>query len=152
MRSYQLYLLDEAIVNRYYGQEIKLFNLFCERFQADHTLKPLLTKQVEYITKPLPTKELLKILSKEDHYLSSEQVNVSTYRMEHSPSGSWVDVKLRDHHLLLMAFGKMEIETRLFERLKELNTYFFAVNVGQRRFGWLGPIKKVQAFQNSHSI
>ena len=80
------------------------------------------------------------------------QVNVSTYRMEHSPSGSWVDVKLRDHHLLLMAFGKMVIETRLFERLKELNTYFFAVNVGQRRFGWLGPIKKVQACQKSHSI
>ncbi len=152
LRSYQLYLLDEAIVNRYYGQEIKLFNLFCERFTADHSLKLLLTKQVEYITKPLPTKDVSNILMQEDYYLSSERLDLSTFRMEHRSSGSWIDVKIKDQHLLLLAFGKLEIETRLFERLKELNTYFFAVNVGQKRFGWLGPIKKVQAFQNSHSI
>ncbi|TSB45170.1 sporulation inhibitor of replication protein SirA [Alkalicoccobacillus porphyridii] len=146
MRSYQLYLLEEDIVQRYYGQEIKLFNLFCERFQANLALKPLLTKQVEFITKPLPVKHLTKILSKEDHYLNSDQINISTFRMAHPPSESWIDVKLRDHYLLVTAFGKMEVETRLFERLKELDSHFFAVNVGQHRFGWLGPLKKAQAF------
>lgn len=146
MRSYQLYLLEDEVVSRYYGQEIKLFNLFCERFQANLTLKPLLTKQVEYITKPIPLKGLTNVLTKEDHYLSSDRINTSTYRMAHQPSESWIDVKLRDHYLLVTAFGEMEVETRLFERLKEMDSHFFAVNVGQRRFGWLGPIKKVQGF------
>lgn len=55
MRHYELYLLEEQVARHYFGRETKLFQLFLEHADASLSQRLIIDKQIEYISKPLPS-------------------------------------------------------------------------------------------------
>ncbi|WP_059103446.1 sporulation inhibitor of replication protein SirA [Shouchella shacheensis] len=141
MRRYQLYLLDDQVATSYFGRESKLFQLFEEHAQAKDGPRSLLDKQVDYITKPLPTRTLKYAFRRYQEPRQETCEDTYVIQCPQEQSGS-CKVQLDAKFVQLWASGDIDSETAIFDLLKGVDPHFFAVNVEDRRFGWLQPFDK----------
>jgi hypothetical protein len=139
MREFFVYLITKEVAHSYYGKENKLFQLFFEEQRSKGIYKTILQKQVSYIT------SLLSVSQLEEHFWShlSEtyewRLEGETYSL--SCRNSTVHLELNDHYLHLYSIGNFEAETIIFEALRHYDSYFLAMDYGERKYGWLSPFK-----------
>lgn len=138
MRYYELYLVTDDVASLYSGKESKLFQLFQEREQAPMDQRSVYDRQIDYITETLP-EEALKTVFTQQHVLKEKEAYVI-----HSPvvDVNCCTVEIQQRKICLKAQGDLSAETDVFDLLKSIDSHFFAVNVEDRRFGWLKPYER----------
>ncbi|WP_161524683.1 sporulation inhibitor of replication protein SirA [Alteribacter lacisalsi] len=142
MRSYDLFLINEEVALIYYGFESKLFHLFKENCLAEDNLKEITSRQVHYIRKSINDNDL-------NSWLRQACLNVKGYEQKspfvHCFSSS--DHKSRavltvgKNKVTLESEGSFELETEIFDILRDYDDYFFAADYQNERYGWLKPLK-----------
>ncbi|ARK30902.1 sporulation inhibitor of replication protein SirA [Halalkalibacter krulwichiae] len=142
MRHYEIYIIEEDVARQYYGQESKLFYLFLEHEKAKGPQKQIIRKQIEYITKPIPTlllqQKVKQDLTKNDGYRRKKNTHV----IEIQERDSKAELVISSDALYVTAEGSFDVETIFFEILRKCEPSFFACSLEDHRFGWLKPLKQ----------
>jgi|SRR5690606_276470 hypothetical protein len=140
MRRYDLYIIDDQFINYYYGRERIFYNLFKDYEKANASLKKVLYKQIDYITKTMPVlrihKQLIQLLSKHKDYYMKDGV----YCLENKTSSA--RLTLQNKRCILYATGSIHAEMIFFEALRKVDLNFLAIDIENERFGWIKPMKE----------
>ncbi|KHF40734.1 sporulation inhibitor of replication protein SirA [Halalkalibacter okhensis] len=142
MRHYELYIFEEDVARQYYGQESKLFYLFLEHEKARGPQKEILRKQIEYITKPIPSLFLQQKLKQDLLKLEGYKKKKNTHVIDISDRDSKAELVIGSDALYLTADGSFDVETMFFEILRKCEPTFFAFTIEEHRYGWLKPMKQ----------
>lgn len=144
MRNYYIYLVEEEFASHYFGRESKMYRLF-QDYQwtsPSNDNIQLLEKQIIYITKPIPTMFIDKLLkthlsSRKDYIRSGE-----VHKLEIRGNRSYGSLTVKERYLELHSSGSYEAETIFFEVLRKFDPCFLAMDFQAERYGWLNPIKE----------
>lgn len=143
MRAYQLYLIKDEIASHYVGKERMFYQLFKDYNSAEGELKSIISKQIEYLTKPLPVLRIHQLLYQQLSKHTGFRVEQGTYHLRSNKLPSTATLKIvNDRTLLVESDGSLEAETIFFEVLRKSETSFMAVDIDSTRYGWLKPIKE----------
>ncbi|TMU87653.1 sporulation inhibitor of replication protein SirA [Bacillus sp. BHET2] len=140
MRNYQIYWIEETFVQHYYGRERMFYQLFSDWEVSSGELHEIISKQVDYITKPipyLPTQRLLKqeLMKTEGAFWVDSVASIE--RLDSKAS-----LILNEKWLTLNSWGHDESEYIFFEILRRNMGQLLAIDVQNERYGWLKPIKQ----------
>ncbi|WP_062050890.1 sporulation inhibitor of replication protein SirA [Bacillus sp. JCM 19034] len=148
MRQYELYIFEESVAQEYYGQESKLFHLFLEYENAAPKKKETIRKQIEYITKPIPTLYIQQKIKQAFKHYKGFSYYKHTNLIE-LKSGGKAELMIDSQSIFVTANGTPEVEMMFFEVLRKCVPTFFAFSVEDNRYGWLKPI---QPLKRSHPL
>ncbi|MDX8360185.1 MULTISPECIES: sporulation inhibitor of replication protein SirA [Bacillaceae] len=141
MRHYRIYLIEEQFAKHYFGREKMLLQLFVDYEHANGARKQLLKKQIEYITQPIPTQTIHKLLVKQLH----NQNDNNSHRKVHSillpDNKSYAKLVVYEEYMQLTAEGSYEAEAVFFEIIRKFDPCFLAMDIQLDRYGWLKPVK-----------
>ncbi|MCA1062504.1 sporulation inhibitor of replication protein SirA (plasmid) [Cytobacillus spongiae] len=140
MRNYQIYWIEEMFVQHYYGRERIFFQLFSEWEASSGELHDIISKQVDYITKPIPYLPTQRILQHEIMKIEGSAWVDSIATIERLESGA--TLVLHEKWMTLNAWGSDESEYIFFEILRRNIGQLLAIDIQNERFGWLKPIKQ----------
>ncbi|HET7629156.1 MAG TPA: sporulation inhibitor of replication protein SirA [Bacillales bacterium] len=143
MRHYDIFLIEDEVAETFFGEESKLFQLFCEaETNKSSVYHELLKKQVAYVTKPLNTNAVEQVIEREMRYRIG-YYKVPGYHLLKAPAGnSRAELTFFQQRIHLDSQGSIECETAFFEVLRRCERCFWAVDYRNRRYGWLKPIKQ----------
>jgi Sporulation inhibitor of replication protein SirA len=141
MRHYQIYLIEEEIANHYFGRESIIYHLFLEHERTTSERKKILKKQIQYVTRPIPSLEVHQWLETHLKKRTDYQTYRSAHLIFHHRDRSHAKLKVFDRSLSLTSNGNYEAETIFFDMLYKYNPCFFAIDFELDRYGWLNPIK-----------
>lgn len=123
MRTYQIFLIEDEFAHHYYGREKLFFNLFLEYIHARGRLKSILQKQIEFVTKTVPTIQLKLAI---EHRLQ-RKMNFWTqngkYYLEKTNGSSKAVLIIENESITLKADGDYEAETaflNVFENMRRV--------------------------------
>ena len=142
MRTYQLYLIEDEFASHYYGREKMFYQLFEEIDLLQGELKTIVKKQIEFITKPIPSLHIHKLLHQRLGKNKDFDIRNGTYYIEKSSSINAAQLEVFDRFILVRAKGSYDSETVFFEVLRQSETSFLAIDFNHHRFGWLKPMKE----------
>ncbi|WP_042348778.1 sporulation inhibitor of replication protein SirA [Bacillus massiliigorillae] len=145
-RNYQIYLIDEQIVDYYISRERMFFDLFNDYAHSRGEYARILGKQIDYITKNIPVKELKQTFEEQLYY------NKSIYNMnglyyvltkgKNLKMKSSAQLEIHNRVLQISSEGSYDAETIFFECLRKCENCFLAIDLEHERYGWLKPIKQ----------
>ncbi|QED47643.1 sporulation inhibitor of replication protein SirA [Cytobacillus dafuensis] len=141
MRAYQLYLIEEEFASHYFGRERMFFQLFQEYENSTGSLKSILAKQIQYITKPIPGLKLHQYINQQLYRTKDFQTKKGAYYIEKGKR-SKARLEIKDKYLILKASGNYDAETCFFEVLRKSESSFLAIDMKHHQYGWLKPIKE----------
>ncbi|OCA89298.1 hypothetical protein A8F94_23940 [Bacillus sp. FJAT-27225] len=142
MRKYELYLIKEEFASHYFGRERIFFYLFRENRQAEGELKKVTDLQIKYITRPLPVLRIHQLLHKQLEKTKGFSVENGIYKIEVNGKFSTATLAVFEQHIVVSANGGYEAETAFFEVLRKCESSFLAIDLDNKRYGWLKPIKE----------
>jgi hypothetical protein len=140
VRRYDIFLIEEEVASVYIGKEELLFQLFKERKHHNLTPKFILDKQIDYVTRPIPSYKI-------DNFIKEEMKNCSNYHYNHllhkinEPNGQ-AELKIYEKYLILTTEGDLETEMIFFELLRKMETCYLAIDYTNTKYGWLKPIRE----------
>lgn len=140
MRSYQLYLIEDEFASHYFGRERMFYQLFLEYSRANSDLKTIISKQVDFVTKPIPVLRIHQLLHQQLSKVKGFKVEDGKYIFENSLTSA--TLKVHDRWLELESYGPVDAETVFFEILRKCETSFLAIDLASNKYGWLKPIKE----------
>ena len=141
MRAYQLYLIEEEFATHYFGRERLFFQLFSEYEFLSGELKTIVTKQIQFITKPIPSLKIHQYINQQMRRKKDFQVHNGTYFIKIGKR-SRAKLEIYDRCLVLEASGNYDAETAFFEVLRKNEGSFLAIDLKHHRYGWLKSIKE----------
>lgn len=137
MREYYLFFVKENIAVDFAGEERKIHSLLLDSFHDQ-----LARKQVEFITHRIPIKiddMLENALSTNDGYTfihHTHQLNTENGQAK---------LQVSSNYIFLQSDGNIQVEAYFFEILRKWKKSFFALERQYGAYGWLTPIKKLEA-------
>lgn len=143
MRQYQIYLIDERYARDYKGKEKLIYGLFYDYYHSIEEHSRILARQIIYITKQIPLYELKKQLIPLNQNI--QYFNGVYYLRMKERNGklkSTAQLKVRNRVLHISSEGGFDAETTLFECIRKCKSSFLAVDLENKRYGWLKPIKE----------
>lgn len=147
MRIYQLYLIKDEFAARYFGKVRKFFLLFKEYADSSSKKKDIISRQIDFIIKPIPRLELQKYLQQYFHKNNNFHFEDGSFSIKEG-NNSEAKLEVFENRLILTAKGSYYAETVFFEALRKNRSSFLAVDLNNHYCGWLRPIKtnKVRKF------
>ena len=140
MRTYQIYLIEDEFAQHFFGRERLFFNLFLEYIQTTGSLKSILQKQIEFVTKAIPKQQLERTITKQIQNKKNFRFENGEYYIENNNSRAIL--LIHDDFLVVKAEGNYVAETVFFECIRKCGASFLAIDFDHDRFGWLKPIKE----------
>lgn len=140
MRTYQIYLIEDEFAQHFFGRERLFFNLFLEYIQTTGSLKSILQKQIEFVTKEIPKQQLERTITKQIQNKKNFRFENGEYYIENNNSRAIL--LIHDDFLVVKAEGNYVAETVFFECIRKCGASFLAIDFDHDRFGWLKPIKE----------
>ncbi|WP_010282224.1 sporulation inhibitor of replication protein SirA [Bacillus timonensis] len=142
MREYYIYLIEEEFATHYFGRESLIYHLFLEYSQSKHERKEILNKQIEFITRSIPTLRIQqKIEASLAHYFYyNHQSHIHT--IDWNEFNSFAKLTIHNEYIQLQSSGSYEAETAFFEILRKYDRCFLAMDFSANKYGWLTPIKE----------
>ncbi|MGM0750549.1 MAG: sporulation inhibitor of replication protein SirA [Bacillota bacterium] len=140
MRNYQIYLIEEKFVQHYYGRERMFYQLFSDWEASSGDLHDIISKQVEYITKPIPYLPTQRLLQHGLIKVEGAAWVDSVPTIDRGASGA--TLVLNEKWMTLSTWGPDESEYIFFEILRKNMGQLLAIDIKNERFGWLKPIKQ----------
>ncbi|GGH80982.1 hypothetical protein JOD43_002451 [Pullulanibacillus pueri] len=144
MRYYEIYSINSAVANDYFGRDEKLFQLFMEmKVTSDMKMQVILSRQIDYITTKISSIDVHEcihrhILNHPDQYRNKRWADNRLYDSE-----GFVNLYCYPNRILLEASGNGNQETGVFEALRSMDCYFLAIDCQKNCGGWLKPVKSV---------
>ncbi|WP_051348427.1 sporulation inhibitor of replication protein SirA [Peribacillus kribbensis] len=142
MRIYDLYLIEDDVARHYFGRERMLYNLFLDYSQSSGELREILQKQIQFITKPFNLLRLQRVLDQHIRNHKEFSGGKRVYSIEKNDGQSSAILAANDHEIKIESRGTLEAETEFFECLRKMESSFLALDLSNRRYGWLKPIKE----------
>lgn len=142
MRSYQLYLIEDEFASHYFGREQGLFQLFLEKERSKGELKAIIEKQIQFITKPISSLRVQKLIHKKIGKANYFRFDNGVYYIEGNSLYSNASLEVFERNAMVNSKGNFDAETILFEVLRQCETSFLAIDLEHHRYGWLNPIKQ----------
>ncbi|MFZ3587820.1 sporulation inhibitor of replication protein SirA [Bacillus sp. DJP31] len=142
MREYTIYWIEEEFAHHYFGREKMFYHLFEEYTSAIGELRPILNKQVNYVTKPIPVLHINQFIQNEMKTKTNYRFIEELHIFQANKNKSKATLHVSEQHLTLVGTGEYEAEMTFFELLRKWDSRFLAVDTNQMRFGWLTPIKQ----------
>ena len=142
MRSYQLYLIEDEFASHYFGRERMFYQLFWEYSQANGELSSIISKQVDFVTKPIPVLRIHQLLHQQLSKVKGFRLDNGIYIFENKSTPSFSTLKVNEGYLELNSQGHVDAETVFFEILRKCETSFLAIDLDSNKYGWLKPIKE----------
>lgn len=127
-------------VQHYYGRERIFYQLFSEWEASSGELHDIISKQVNYITRPIPYLPTQRLLQHEIIKIEGATWVDSVATIERIDSGA--TLVLNEKWMTLNAWGHDESEYVFFEILRRNMGQLLAIDIQNERFGWLKPIKQ----------
>jgi Sporulation inhibitor of replication protein SirA len=140
VRNYQIYWIEESFANHYYGRERMFFGLFSDWERSSGELNQMISKQVEFITKPIPYLPTQRILQHEMVKVEGARWIDTTAVIEAKDSGA--NLLLNERSISIEAWGPNDCEYLFFEILRRNMGRLLAIDLKNERYGWLKPIKQ----------
>ena len=140
MRNYHIYWIEDTFVQHYYGRERMFYQLFSEWEASAGELSEIISKQVEYITKPIPYLPTHRLLQHELTTVENAEWIDSYAKIEKKDSGA--TLVLNEKWMTIQAWGPDDSEYIFFEILRRNMGQLLAIDIENERFGWLKPIKQ----------
>lgn len=137
-----MFWIEEQFAHHYFGREGMFYRLFAESNQATGELRTILTKQVNYITKPIPAIHINQFIETEMKHTPGYRLTNEGHAIKVQNGNSEALLSVSEQKITLLAKGNYEAEMSFFELLKKWDTRFLAVDFTQIRFGWISPIKQ----------
>ncbi|MFE8695076.1 sporulation inhibitor of replication protein SirA [Cytobacillus sp. FJAT-53684] len=141
MRAYQLYLIEEEFASHYVGREKMFFQLFQEFEESSGALKSILSKQIQFITKPIPGLKLHQYINQHLYRKNDFLAKKGAYYIKVGKKSN-AKLEVKDQSLILEASGNYDAEAIFFEVLRKSESFFLAIDLKHHRYGWLKPIKE----------
>lgn len=142
MRTYQIYLIEDEFAQHFVGRERLFFNLFFEYIQTTGSLRGILQKQIEYVTKTIPKQKLESTIRQQMQKKKNVHFQNGEYYIDNKKESSRAILLIHDDVLVLKAEGNYIAETAFFECIRKCGASFLAIDFDHERFGWLKPIKE----------
>ncbi|MGD6816054.1 sporulation inhibitor of replication protein SirA [Metabacillus sp. 84] len=144
MRHYYVYFMEEEIASHYFGKESKIFDLIrTYHWTSIHDERySLLKQQVEYISKPIPSKSIHQLLNGFLMMRKGYRQLGDLHRIVLNGDPGQATLLIKERYLEIDAQGSFEAETIFFEILRKMNPCFLAMDFQSRRYGWLNPISE----------
>ncbi|MGD6854504.1 sporulation inhibitor of replication protein SirA [Bacillus infantis] len=141
MRTYQLYLIEDEFASHYFGRERMFYQLFQEYSRSKGELRSILSRQIEFITRPIPALRLHQYLTQQLSRKKGASADQGAYVIRNGKNSS-ARLEIYDRCLVIESHGNYDAETVFFEILRKNESSYLAVDMTNRRFGWLKPIKE----------
>jgi hypothetical protein len=142
VRVYQLYLIEDEFANHYFGRERMFFELFLENKFSFGELSTIIKKQIQYITKPIPSLRIHQMIHQQLSKMKGFSAEGGTYKVELAGKTSNAKLNIEDGYVFVIADGSYEAEAIFFEVLRKCEQSFLAIDIEHHRYGWLKPIKE----------
>jgi hypothetical protein len=142
VRSYQLYLIEDEFASHYFGRERMFYQLFLEYSHAKGYLKSIISKQVDFVTRPIPALRIHQLLHQQFSITQGFYVENGTYVYENKTNNSSAILRVHERWLELDSDGQVDTETVFFEILRRCESSFLAIDLESNKYGWLKPIKE----------
>ncbi|WP_110929529.1 sporulation inhibitor of replication protein SirA [Bacillus massiliglaciei] len=142
MRTYQIYLIEDEFARHYLGRERIFFNLFGDYSQAEGKHKLVLEKQIEYVTKCIPSEYIEQTIDKRIKKLRNFKSRESGHYIEKINGYSKASLAVDQEVITVRAEGDFEAETAYFECIRKCESSFLAIDIENEKYGWLKPIKE----------
>lgn len=143
MRVCEIYFIKREVAQEYFGKELKIFRLFQDKHQSPSYLKPVIERQIKYITSPIPVMKIQRVvlqrLKKFKHY--HEENFLHYIELNNGKSKAQLSISLRK--MVIRSEGSLEAETIFFEAIRQVAANFIAIDIENNRYGWLNPIKEM---------
>ncbi|WP_240375402.1 sporulation inhibitor of replication protein SirA [Bacillus piscicola] len=142
MSRYQLVIIQKEIALQYYQSEGKLYRLFLDYHHAYEWARPVLEKQIRYITEGIGIEDWNRFIHSQLEKIGYQMIpsrsgNALFY---HSPiTGS--NLRIEDSAIIFDHAGDAKEEWEVFDCLKQVSPCVFAVNIERSIYGWLKPLK-----------
>lgn len=109
-RHYYTYLIEEEFASHYFGKESVMFKLFYDYHwtSPEETKSQLASRQIEYITKPIPVSHIHKRLKMNLSGAEYTQVDCIYRLLVPEGSASFI---MKDRYIEILANGKFDVET-----------------------------------------
>ncbi|MGM9988335.1 MAG: sporulation inhibitor of replication protein SirA [Bacillaceae bacterium] len=144
MRKYDIYLIDEEIVEDYIGHEHNLFKTFFEYKTASSLEKYMIEKHLRVLTNKIPTLFMDKQIEQRLSFLPNYIYEKGKHYLNYNHGYSKIEVKVEAKVITVKSDGSFWAETVMFDmigqvvdKLNLLCGSFLAVDVENRRYGWL---------------
>ncbi|MEQ2526585.1 sporulation inhibitor of replication protein SirA [Robertmurraya yapensis] len=141
MRTYQLYIIDDEFASHYFGREHMFFRLFKEYEEAHGELQSIIRKQIQYITKSIPSIRFHQSIQQQLQNHNGFSMEQGLYILDQG-RGSSARLEIFDRYFLLESQGNYEAETSFFEVLRKNERSILAIDLKNNHYGWLKPIKE----------
>jgi hypothetical protein len=142
LREYTIYWIEEEFAHYYFGREGMFYRLFAESNEAKGELESVLSMQVNYITKPIPSIQFNQFIKNEMKHRTSYRLTKEGHTVNVENGNSRACLSVAERNITLLTSGKYEAEMMFFELLKKWDPRFLAVDFTQTRFGWISPRKQ----------
>lgn len=142
MRSYQLYLIEDEFASHYFGRERMFYQLFLEYSKANGDLKSIISKQVEFVTKPIPVLRIHQLLHQQLSKTKGFKIEDGKYVYENKNTSTTAILRVNERWLEIDSQGQVDAETIFFEILRKCESSFLAIDLQSSKYGWLKPIKE----------
>ncbi|TCP30230.1 uncharacterized protein DUF2522 [Scopulibacillus darangshiensis] len=147
MRYYDIFLIEDDVARFYFGQEVKLYQLFLEARTIDNLrIKKEIDKQIDYITKPMPVNAIQQRISMSCRHYPGYDCRGYIHIFQCTKGGSRAKLEVQPSGLTLQGIGDYTAEATFFEVLRQIDSSFLAIDFHLTNFGWLKPIR------NAHLI
>jgi len=140
MRKYDMYIIKELFANYYYGREYFFYRLFKEYETANKKMKKILSKQIDYISLPIPAIRIYKQLIEQLHERKDFIMKNEMFLVENSRGSA--SFKIYPKKCVMQSTGAIDIDMILIEALRKAEFNFLVVDLDNGRIGWIKPMKK----------
>ncbi|RSL32760.1 sporulation inhibitor of replication protein SirA [Salibacterium salarium] len=140
MSRYQLTIITKEVALHYYQSEDKLYRLFLDYHKAYDWARPVLEKQIRYVTETFLYNGFIDTIRKDLQSIGfKEELRNGEYFFYSKHSCSKIHMHKR--YIIFEHNGSVKEEWEVFDCLKNISPYIFAVNIKKGAFGWLKPLK-----------
>lgn len=139
MTKYELYIIDDVFANYYYGRERMFFNLFKEYDEAKAKLKEIIDLQVQYITKPIPSLRIHKLLMQNLQTRKDFYIHQGAYYIENKTG--FARLEINERKMTVESNGNTDTLLTFLEVLRKAEYNLFAFDLNYEQYGWIRPFK-----------
>lgn len=144
MRKYDIYVIDQDIVEDYIGRENKLFKLFYEYSISSPLEKYMLEKYIQCITNTIPTRFMNTQLEEQLSFLEAYYYYNGKHYINYGEDISTVEVTVHANKIAVVSDGTFLAETVMFDNIGQavnklglLQGSFLVIDLESKRYGWL---------------
>ncbi|MRH42617.1 sporulation inhibitor of replication protein SirA [Aquibacillus halophilus] len=139
MHKYSVFWIKEEFHYNYFYKPDILYR-FLNEYVNNSIPSKYLDSQFNYITHTISYNSLLEHLRQYHNYQIN--INASSNRMDCNIGDKSLNIYIKRRNLVIESNSVEEVDTLVFQPLKNISSSFFVIELGTTNSGWITPVKK----------